>query len=218
MNFDNIETFDDADLVPPFKQVVQRNADWDNLRSVETIEDNSIDVFPQPIYDLSNDIRVNQLLADSGAKPNPDAEIFDPRQNSPQPNVGMNYYEPIRTPPNAAPFYLPPVRQYYPAQQPFPQYYPQPEPYAYPNFPFDNRQLKSQMEEFENLERIQTNDVFPKHQNSLLENDDLRKAEKHKNKKISTEIINQQSSSASLPSVPLTQQNLPNPNVPVTSS
>jgi len=44
---------------------------------MESIEDNSIDAAPQPIRDLSNDIYVNQLMADAGAPTNSDAEVFD---------------------------------------------------------------------------------------------------------------------------------------------
>lgn len=67
------------DLVPPHKYVNIRKAnEWDNLKSVENVEDNSIDSAPrQVLHDLSNDIYVNQLMADAGAPTNPDAEVFE---------------------------------------------------------------------------------------------------------------------------------------------
>lgn len=44
----------------------------------ENFEDaNDIERISKPI-DLSNDIYVNQVMADAGAPANPDAEIFDP--------------------------------------------------------------------------------------------------------------------------------------------
>lgn len=46
--------------------------------NAETFEDtNDIESVNKPV-DLSNDIYVNQLMADAGAPINPDAEVFDP--------------------------------------------------------------------------------------------------------------------------------------------
>ncbi|XP_018574240.1 uncharacterized protein LOC108913215 [Anoplophora glabripennis] len=82
---DNIETFDEVDNRPfqKFKYSTNLGPEWNDVESIETFEDNSITPHqypPRPI-DLSDDIRVNQILADSGAPINPDAEfIYDIRE------------------------------------------------------------------------------------------------------------------------------------------
>lgn len=48
------------------------------MSTPENFEDtNDIEPINKPI-DLSNDIYVNQLMADAGTPINPDAEVFDP--------------------------------------------------------------------------------------------------------------------------------------------
>lgn len=82
---DNIETFDEIDNNPfqKFKYSTNLQPEWNEIESIEPFEDNSItpnEYRPMPI-DLSGDIRVNQILADSGAPLNPDAEfIYDIRE------------------------------------------------------------------------------------------------------------------------------------------
>lgn len=82
---DNIETFDEVDNRPfqKFKYSTNLDSEWNNVESIETLEDNSItpNNYPRKPIDLSDDIRVNQILADSGAPINPDAEfIYDIRE------------------------------------------------------------------------------------------------------------------------------------------
>lgn len=60
----NLETFDEVDLVPA------KNENFE--------ETNDIDGAIGKPVDLTNDIYVNQLMADAGAPINPDAEVFDP--------------------------------------------------------------------------------------------------------------------------------------------
>ncbi|KAJ8969292.1 hypothetical protein NQ314_001831 [Rhamnusium bicolor] len=82
-NFENIETFDEVDSVQPFgkSSTTNRDAEWSEVMPIEPFEDNalSFDEHIQPI-DLSDDIRVNQIMADAGAPIDPDAEfIYDIR-------------------------------------------------------------------------------------------------------------------------------------------
>lgn len=59
----NLETFDEVDFVPP------QNENFEDTNDIEAVG--------KPV-DLTNDIYVNQLMADAGAPINPDAEVFDP--------------------------------------------------------------------------------------------------------------------------------------------
>lgn len=60
------------------------NQEWDDLSGIGPVNENSINF--QPI-DLSRDTYVNEILANSGAPTNPDAElIFDSRRPFTQPN------------------------------------------------------------------------------------------------------------------------------------
>lgn len=119
-------------MLPPHKTVnVRRNLNWENAKSVESIEDNSIDAAPGMIRDLSNDIYVNQLMGDNGVPTNPDAEVFSspisghfpthfypevPKNVAPlnqfQPNFPNDFRQPF--PENNVPFFIPML----PANQP----------------------------------------------------------------------------------------------------
>lgn len=68
----NLETFDEVDFLPSQKQSYKTTLNQENFEDT-----NDIEAINKPV-DLSNDIYVNQLLADAGAPANPDAEVFDP--------------------------------------------------------------------------------------------------------------------------------------------
>ncbi|KAJ8922624.1 hypothetical protein NQ315_007656 [Exocentrus adspersus] len=80
LHFDNIESFDEVDDSPyqKFKYSTDLEAGKVEIDDIKPFEDNSItseEYHPMPI-DLSGDIRVNQIMAQSGAPLNPDAEFI----------------------------------------------------------------------------------------------------------------------------------------------
>ncbi|KAF5280010.1 hypothetical protein FQA39_LY05391 [Lamprigera yunnana] len=91
----SLETFDEVDTTNTHRiRPVERYDNWHYTRPVESIEDNSVtgDFVPPP-PDLSNDIRVNQLLFDSGAPINPEAEVFDVTNTQLHPQTdAVNYF------------------------------------------------------------------------------------------------------------------------------
>ncbi|KAK5643176.1 hypothetical protein RI129_007021 [Pyrocoelia pectoralis] len=80
----NIETFEEIDSVPIHDSPeFKRNIHWGYAKPLGTLEDNSLNAELIPPPDLTNDINVNQILADSGAPTNPDAEVFDVTGHNP---------------------------------------------------------------------------------------------------------------------------------------
>lgn len=52
--------------------------EWESVEPLESFEENSIDSFyRQHPVDLSRDIYVNEIMANRGVPPNPDAEVFN---------------------------------------------------------------------------------------------------------------------------------------------
>lgn len=63
--------------IPKRAKLQASEAKWENLESFDSYEDNFLDNY-KPTYDLSRDIYVNSILANSGAPINPDAVVFSP--------------------------------------------------------------------------------------------------------------------------------------------
>lgn len=82
------------------EEQAQHNSEWDSL-SDNNIYANDIDLYaPESVpVDLSNDIAVNDMLADQGFV-DPDAEIFDVNKfaggNLQKPLTVFHFYEPIK--------------------------------------------------------------------------------------------------------------------------
>ncbi|CAH1103688.1 unnamed protein product [Psylliodes chrysocephalus] len=74
----SIENFDFVDspsrFVPRFVPM-EANSNWNDFSRIEPIDDNSLDF--EPIRDLSRDTYVNEIMANSGATMNPDAELIE---------------------------------------------------------------------------------------------------------------------------------------------
>lgn len=54
---------------------MEANSNWNDFSRIEPIDDNSLDF--EPIRDLSRDTYVNEIMANSGATMNPDAELIE---------------------------------------------------------------------------------------------------------------------------------------------
>ncbi|XP_017773767.1 PREDICTED: uncharacterized protein LOC108560641 [Nicrophorus vespilloides] len=78
---DHIETFDEVDSLPSKKNIDGEwdDAQWNDIDQYQNVLSNdieSVDNVNQNFRDLSNDIDVNEILANNNAPINPDAEYF----------------------------------------------------------------------------------------------------------------------------------------------
>lgn len=90
MSSNDIETFDDAPLAFQPRQAALQ--DYSELELAETEAFDEVDNNFN-YRDLSNDIDVNQFMADQGAPINPDAEVFfEP------PNKNKHHFEKLAIP------------------------------------------------------------------------------------------------------------------------
>ncbi|KAF5292528.1 hypothetical protein FQR65_LT01674 [Abscondita terminalis] len=93
---EDIEAFDEVDAAGTHHA---GNRHWTYTKPLENVEDNSINSELVPPPDLSNDIYVNQLLMNSGAPTNSDAEVFEVLNGQlppPKKTEGINYDVPHR--------------------------------------------------------------------------------------------------------------------------
>lgn len=100
MKTNDVEVFDEVDAAGTSHTThIRSNGHWGYTKPLESIEDNSINSELIPPPDLSNDIYINQLLSDSGAPTNPDAEVFEVLNGQMPPQVSrktvaLNYLPP----------------------------------------------------------------------------------------------------------------------------